>query len=91
MIIQHKSDQEWTPTFEISLVIRDAKGNPTGRRKEYSSSRASDISNFWVKNNSQPTKKKKTKAATSEEASQILKEINQETIVKESHPDNVQS
>ena len=65
-------------TFEISLIVYDSKGNPTSKRKTYSSDYASGISNFWYKNRGGTHHKKskndthKSGATTADDAKKIL-------------------
>ena len=73
MINQHVSEDKWTPTFEINLVVRDYKGNDSGQRKEFITQETTRLYDFFVKNSFSPQKKKYTRAATAEEATKVLK------------------
>ena len=67
-------------TFELSLMIRDSKGNPTGLRKSISTDSAPELSDFWLRFKGKPKKRKRRKAEKKEhipskqEASKIVAE-----------------
>ncbi len=71
--------KEDTKLFEIDLVIKDSQGNPTNKRRSFSSDDASRIWEFWMRYQGKPKKRRrKTKAATAKEAEKLLKEIFQQ-------------
>ncbi len=72
MISQHVPDDKWVPTFELSIVVRDFKGNDTGHRKEFISNDPSRLEDFFLKNSIKPNKKRPTRATTDVEAGKIL-------------------
>tara|TARA_B100000686_G_C16113034_1_gene628848 strand:- start:243 stop:446 length:204 start_codon:yes stop_codon:yes gene_type:complete len=45
--------------FEITIIVRDKNGNPTGQRKTISSDNSSDLYNFVESN--KPRKKRRRK------------------------------
>ncbi len=77
MIDQYVNQDNWRPTFELSLVVRDAKGNDTGKRKDFSTNSAYKLGEFFDKNQTRPKKKisKKNQKVTAEEAGQSLQEL----------------
>ena len=72
MIDQHVPDDKWFPTFELDLVIRDFKGNDTGKRKNFITNDPARLEDFFLKNSVKPQKKRPTRATTDVEASKIL-------------------
>ena len=48
--------------FEITIIVRDKNGNPTGQRKTISSDNSSDLYNFVESN--KPRKKRRRKKTT---------------------------
>ena len=63
--------------FEISLIVRDSEGNPTDKRRSYSSDNPYKIWQFFNRFQGKPKRKKKrkTKATTKENAEKILTEM----------------
>ena len=64
--------KEWKPTFEINLAVKDAKGNPTNRRKHFITNDPIKLSDFFLRHQGKPKKKKKSKATDSVEATKVL-------------------
>lgn len=58
--------------FEIDLVIRDSKGQPTNRRKSFKTNDAGKLWEFWMRHRGRPKRKKKEKIPTAKEANEIL-------------------
>jgi|TARA_R100001082_G_C4210536_1_gene94878 hypothetical protein len=52
-----KKEKTQSSSIEIVLVNRDNNGKPTGKKQKFSSSRASEISEFF--NNKKPRKRNK--------------------------------
>ena len=66
--------KEPSKDFEISLIVRDALGNPTRKKKSYASDDAFEIWRFWMRNKGRP-KRKKGKVPTAKEADKFLKDL----------------
>ena len=79
-------DTPTSKTFEIKMCVRDAKGSPKiakgkthGPMKTYANDSAYKLWQFWTRNAGLGRRKRKrSKAATKQEAEKILKEINKE-------------
>jgi hypothetical protein len=69
--------QEPTKTFELTVNLRNSKGELTGERKTYASDSAYSIWKYWIKHVSKvPTKKNKVVSIPSaQEAEKILKDL----------------
>ena len=50
---------DFFPSFEISIFVPNADGSPSKQRKTFSSDRAYDIYNFWMRNKAMKKKAKK--------------------------------
>lgn len=59
MFSKLNSKEEFSPTFEISVVVRDSLGNPTRKRKEFRSDNGYDIWEFFNRYQGKPKKRKK--------------------------------
>ena len=53
-------NKEFTPTFEISLVVKDSLGRPTGRRRSLKASDGNAIYEFWSRFQGKPKRHKNT-------------------------------
>lgn len=53
-------NEEFTPTFEISLVVKDSLGIPTGKRRSLKASDGDAIWEFWSRYQGKPKRHKKT-------------------------------
>ena len=65
-------------TFEVSLVIKDADGNPTNQRKSFASDDPVKVWQFFNRFQGKPKRKKrkdKSKPTTKEDAEKILSEM----------------
>ncbi len=51
--------EDFQPTFEINLVVKDALGNPTRQRKNHMSNNGYGIWEFWAKYQGKPKRHKK--------------------------------
>ncbi len=62
-------------SFELVVIVRDNKGNPTGRRKSFTCDTPQELEELWIKNNGVTKKRKrhKVEAATKEEAEKVIK------------------
>lgn len=47
---------EYNNTFEINLVVRNAQGHPTSKRKSYSTDSAEELWKFFMRNQGTPKK-----------------------------------
>lgn len=63
--------------FELELVVRDAKGNPTKTKKKIVADSGDEISSFWSRYQGKKKfkKKNKEKLPTAKEAEQIAKTV----------------
>ena len=67
-------------TFELSLLIRDSKGIPSGQVKSISTDSAPELSDFWLRFKGKPKKRRRRKAEKKEhipskqEATKIVSE-----------------
>ena len=52
--------QKNSPSIEITLLVRDKRGNPTGKTKTFSSDNHRDVES-WYKNQKPKRKRKKKK------------------------------
>lgn len=74
------SKQIESSEYELVLVLRDANGQPTGR-KNYSTDSPYKLSQFYLRNQGKPKKKvreqahKKGVVPSAEQASKILKDV----------------
>lgn len=71
---------ELLPEFELTVVIRDGKGNPIGTKCIKTDSVAK-LSAFWNNNRSRPKRKKKKKTPSDklpkkDEATKVLEAVN---------------
>jgi len=72
--------KEHNKTFELVLQVRDKTGKSIGQTKSYGSDDATKLHEFFVRNSSTKSKKKKTKAAKSaKEITEGLNEAEQHT------------
>lgn len=46
-------------SYEIDLVLRDSKGNPTGKRKSFKTDDPLSLWQFYMRNQGRPKKRKK--------------------------------
>lgn len=69
------SSKKTSKTFEVTLLVKDNQGNPTGLTKNYSTDDPVKLSNFWNRYAGFSRKKKrKTKAAIGKETNKGIKE-----------------
>ena len=73
---------DFDKSFEIDLVIKDAAGNPTKRRRSYVSDSAYKVWQFWMRNQGKPKRKrgKPNLPISAGEADQIVKNLYKEEI-----------
>ena len=73
------SDSPEKPRLEIDLIVRDAHGQPTEKRKEFKSTDGHSLWEFWMRHQGRPNRKKKTnkkeKTPTKDQADQIVKDM----------------
>jgi len=62
-------------SFGITVILRDAQGNPTGRTKTLHSDKAYKISDFYNRHRGKPKRKKKRKLPKTKDAEKHLKEV----------------
>lgn len=53
---KQKSENSYSPRFELVIQLRDSVGNITGKTKSFTSDSAEEIETFWLKNNTQNNK-----------------------------------
>jgi len=63
---------DFSPLFELDIVVKDAMGNPTKKRKSCVSDSAEDIWKFWMRHQGKPKRKTTRKLPTAKETNQIL-------------------
>ena len=61
--------------YEITVQIRNATGEPTGRTKTYKTDDPFKLWQFWMRNKGKPKRKKDRRIPTKDQAEKILKEI----------------
>lgn len=54
-----KAAEDPDDKFEVTVVVRDKNGNPTGKTKTFSSERCSDVSNWYNQQKKQKRKRSK--------------------------------
>jgi len=64
--------------YEIVLYIKDAKGNPTKKRKSYATDNPYKLWQFWMRHQGKPKRRRSNKIPTAQEAEKILKEMNKD-------------
>ena len=66
-------------TFEITITLKDSRGNPTGKTKTYKTDSAYKLWKFYMNHQGKPKRRKKpgnpANLPTKEEADKILKDI----------------
>ncbi len=84
-MINHKLDLKHyeSKTFEIVLMIKDSKGNPTNRTKRYRTDSAFKLFQFWMRYQGKPKHRyrkanKQDQLPTNQEAEKILKNMYKE-------------
>lgn len=60
MISNHNNNDSWAP-FELVIYTRDAKGNPTDRKKSIKTDKPDKLDEFYIRNVGKPKKKKNGK------------------------------
>lgn len=67
--------------FELSLIVRDSQGNPTGKRKFIATDSTDKLAAFWYRNKGH-TKKKRRDVGTADGkgAEKTLKELYSKSI-----------
>ena len=75
MQLEFGKDSQETRTFGITVQIRDAQGNPTGRTKTFYHDHPDKLSDFYHRHRGKPKRKKKGKAAKSKDVDKILKDV----------------
>ena len=70
-MLQFIPKEDFIPTFEIELEIKDSQGRPTGKRKTFSTSDPYKLSEFYLRHQGKP-KKRHVKAASAKEATEVL-------------------
>lgn len=75
------SKKNTNPSFELVISVRDINGNPTNKRKSYTTDDSVKLHSFWVRNTGSPKKKRKHKkaASTNKEIDVALQEVEQYT------------
>jgi len=77
--LQSQNDIKDSKLFEIVLDIKDSQGNPTGKRKSYSSDDPYKIWKFWMQYQGKPKRRKKKtspdKLPSATQADKILKDL----------------
>lgn len=61
--------------IELSILERNLKGEPTGKRLEIKSDSGYEIWRFFSKNQPPVKRKRKSRAASAEEAQKVLNEL----------------
>jgi hypothetical protein len=74
MSIVDLNPPEPSPAFEIDLMIKDAAGRPTGKRKLYGTDSAYKLWQFWMRHQGRP-KRKKGKLPSGKEAEKIMNNL----------------
>lgn len=66
-----------SPTFELDLIVKDAKGNPTNMRKSIQTDSPRKLCQFWHRYQGKPKrrKKKSKNLPNAKQAEQILREL----------------
>lgn len=74
-------------SYELVLVVRDPKGNPTGRTKSIKTDDANELAAFWDSYQITPKKKKKKKKKKNKEE-KLPGGKEAEAILKDMYNDN---
>ena len=74
---EDSTQEEYAPSFEIVLQVRDSKGNLTGKTKTFASDSAEKLAEFYSRNSTKPKRKRRTDGPlpTAKEADKILKDV----------------
>ncbi len=76
MDILEEKEKAKGKSFELCLIVRDNFGKPTNAKKSFSSDSASELHQFWMRNNGVvKNKKRKSKAASGDQVEKAIKEV----------------